>query len=294
MVHGADVVLFMKGTRLAPTCGFSAKIVDVLDDVLEEYATVDVMADPAVREGLKIYADWPTIPQLFVKGELLGGAEIITEMAASGELAARVGAAGQPTLAPKLTITPSAVAAFAGALPPGGDVVHMRVDTHFEVELYVDVKEPDEIAVESNGLTVHLDKRSARRADGGTIDYVEENGVAGFKIELPKAPPKVRQLAPKELDHMRKAGTPHVLVDVRTTHERELATIEGARLLDEALHRELMALPRSTTLVFQCHHGSRSQAAAEHFLLEGFTDVRNLRGGIDAWSLEVDAKVPRY
>jgi monothiol glutaredoxin len=294
MVQAAPIVLFMKGTRLAPSCGFSAKTVDVLDDILEDYVTIDVLADPIIRENIKLFADWPTIPQLFVHGEFVGGAEIIAEMVASGELQQKVGALSGPKLEPKLTITDRARAAFAGTIPEGTDVLHMRVDTHFDVELFVDVIEPDEIAVQSNGITLYLDKRSARRADGGTIDFVDEHGVAGFKIELPKAPPKVRQISPAELAGLRASNTPHVLIDVRTPHEREIAVIEGARMLDETFHAELLKLPKDTKLVFQCHHGTRSQAAAEHFLLSGFSDVNNLRGGIDAWSMDIDPDVTRY
>lgn len=73
-----------------------------------------------------------------------------------------------------------------------------------------------------------------------------------------------------------------------------MAKIEGARLLDDALQAELEGLPRDTSLVFQCHHGHRSQRAAEHYLTKGFRDVSNLAGGIEAWSTQVDPDVPRY
>jgi monothiol glutaredoxin len=80
------VVLFMKGTRDFPQCGFSARVVQMLDRLLPEYATVDVLADPEVRQGIKEYASWPTIPQLYVDGEFVGGCDIVTEMFQSGEL----------------------------------------------------------------------------------------------------------------------------------------------------------------------------------------------------------------
>jgi monothiol glutaredoxin len=85
-----------------------------------------------------------------------------------------------------------------------------------------------------------------------------------------------------------------VLLDVRTPEEREKAAIEGARLLDQAVADELAAMSRDTVLVFHCHHGGRSQAAAEHFVGLGFQKVYNLVGGIDAWSIEVDPSLPRY
>ena len=84
---GADrVVLFMKGTRDFPQCGFSARVVQMLDRLVPEYTTVDVLADAAIRQGIKDFSSWPTIPQLYVAGELIGGCDIVTEMFQSGEL----------------------------------------------------------------------------------------------------------------------------------------------------------------------------------------------------------------
>ncbi|HEU4429485.1 MAG TPA: Grx4 family monothiol glutaredoxin [Myxococcota bacterium] len=82
------VVLFMKGTREFPQCGFSARVVQMLDRVVPSYATVDVLADPAIRQGIKDFSSWPTIPQLYVAGELVGGCDIVTEMFQNGELQA--------------------------------------------------------------------------------------------------------------------------------------------------------------------------------------------------------------
>lgn len=90
------------------------------------------------------------------------------------------------------------------------------------------------------------------------------------------------------------SGVSLELVDVRTEQERTLATIEGSRLLDKPYHDYLLSLDRNTTLVFQCHHGIRSQSAAEYCLAQGFENLYNLRGGIDAWSQLVDSSVPRY
>jgi monothiol glutaredoxin len=81
-----DVVLFMKGEPDAPRCGFSSIVVQILDHVGVEFAGVDVLQDEAVREGVKTFSDWPTIPQLYVKGEFVGGSDIVREMFQSGEL----------------------------------------------------------------------------------------------------------------------------------------------------------------------------------------------------------------
>lgn len=104
----------------------------------------------------------------------------------------------------------------------------------------------------------------------------------------------VRQISAPALKDMLNAGDPFEFVDVRTPEERELAAIEGSRLLDQAYGDYILGLDRETPLVFQCHHGIRSQAAAEYCVRQGFTRVYNLVGGIDAWSILVDPGVPRY
>lgn len=85
-VKANDVVLFMKGTKDMPQCGFSQRVAGVLNYMGIEYADVNVLADEEIRQGIKDYSDWPTIPQLYVKGEFVGGCDIITEMTLSGEL----------------------------------------------------------------------------------------------------------------------------------------------------------------------------------------------------------------
>ena len=85
-VSKSDVVLFMKGTKTMPQCGFSSRVAGVLNFMGVEYQDVNVLADDALRQGIKDYSDWPTIPQLYVKGEFVGGCDIITEMTLSGEL----------------------------------------------------------------------------------------------------------------------------------------------------------------------------------------------------------------
>ncbi len=81
-----DVVLFMKGTKLMPQCGFSSRVAGVLNYLGVDFADVNVLADAEIRQGIKDFSDWPTIPQLYVKGEFVGGCDIVTEMALSGEL----------------------------------------------------------------------------------------------------------------------------------------------------------------------------------------------------------------
>jgi monothiol glutaredoxin len=86
IVNGNDVVLFMKGTPLFPQCGFSSRAIAILDHLNVEYASVDVLQDMEIRQGIKSFSDWPTIPQLYVKGEFVGGSDIMMEMFEAGEL----------------------------------------------------------------------------------------------------------------------------------------------------------------------------------------------------------------
>jgi monothiol glutaredoxin len=86
IVKSNDIVLFMKGTALFPQCGFSSRAVAILDHLGVAFETVDVLQDPEIRQGIKAYSDWPTIPQLYVKGEFIGGSDILMEMFEAGEL----------------------------------------------------------------------------------------------------------------------------------------------------------------------------------------------------------------
>jgi len=92
LVKSNEIVLFMKGTPLLPQCGFSSRAVAILDRLGAPYESVDVLQDPEIRAGIKEYSEWPTIPQLYVKGEFVGGSDIMMEMFESGELKELLGA----------------------------------------------------------------------------------------------------------------------------------------------------------------------------------------------------------
>ena len=85
------VVLFMKGTRRMPQCGFSAQVVKILDELQPSYETVDVLSSPEIRDGIKAFSEWPTIPQLYIDGQFVGGCDIVRAMHASGELQQLIG-----------------------------------------------------------------------------------------------------------------------------------------------------------------------------------------------------------
>ena len=298
LVKSERVVLFMKGSRSFPQCGFSATVVQILNSLVPEYKTVNVLADPAIRQGVKDYSSWPTVPQLYIGGEFVGGCDIVREMFASGELQKKLGVEAMAVEAPKITVTPAAVEALRGALVDAGpdDHLHLSVGRGFEHDLALGPKRPGELEVESNGLTLLVDPMSADKLGGVTVDYVNGPGGAGFKIDNPNkpAPAQVTPIAARDLEAMLKAGELRELFDVRPPEEIRLAKIEGARPLDEAALEHLEKLDRSTPIAFYCHHGMRSRSAAQQMAELGFQKVYNLKGGIDAWSQDVDPKVPRY
>jgi monothiol glutaredoxin len=110
----------------------------------------------------------------------------------------------------------------------------------------------------------------------------------------PPETPSIRQLSAPELKALIESGTTFQFADVRTDEERAIAAIEGARLLDQAYYDELLGMDRETPIVLHCHHGIRSQGAAEHLRQHGFRNLSNLIGGIEAWSVQVDPSVRRY
>lgn len=100
IVASSDVVLFMKGKPEAPQCGFSSAVVQILLQLAVPFKSVDVLSDPEIREGVKLFSDWPTIPQLYVKGEFIGGCDIVREMFKAGELTALLSGKGIVAAAP--------------------------------------------------------------------------------------------------------------------------------------------------------------------------------------------------
>lgn len=288
-----EVVLFMKGVRVAPQCGFSAQVVEILDDYRQRFAVFDVLADEALREGMKAYSDWPTIPQLYVGGEFVGGADIIAQMHQSGELEQVLGPKRARPPTPEVQITPAAAEQVRAAMADiPDDVLRLAIDYRYHNDLSIGPAEEDDVVVESNGVALHFDPKSALKAHGLKLDYVTNAQGTGFKIDNPLAPPAVQELSVEGLAEKLEAGVR--VFDVRTPQERATAKIEGTELFDADAQAKLEGLERTTPLVFHCHHGGRSQRAAEQAIGMGFAEVYNVVGGIDAWSQRVDPKVPRY
>ena len=288
------VVLFMKGDPRAPACGFSSKAVGALDAAGASYAHVNVLTDPEIREGIKAYGDWPTIPQLYIGGELVGGSDIILQMAASGELHAALGLPAPDRSPPAITITPAAAAMLQQAIADAGAgyALQIDIDNGFNARLQLAPRDDAAIASESEGIRAQFDLASAQRARGLTIDWADDERGKGLVIDNPNAPPKVRNLSPAEASTRAQAGG-LTIVDVRPAEERAQASIPLDHATFDDGVEEIEALPKDTPIAFLCRSGGRSAQAAEHFRALGFREVYNIVGGTNAWA-EIDPSVPQY
>ena len=296
LLQSNRVVLFMKGQPTMPQCGFSAKAVGALSALGVDYAHVNVLADQEIREGIKVYGDWPTIPQLYIDGELVGGSDIIEQMTNSGELATLLGLEAPDRTPPAITITPAAAEMLQNAVADAGPgaALALSINAQFQPNFQLAQFDANAIASESNGVRVQFDLASARRADGITIDWVEDVRGKGLAIDNPNAPKPVQSLSPKDADAKVRASEV-LLVDVRPAEERSFAAAAVPfKTFDGNGRAELEALPKDTTIAFLCRSGGRSQQAAEEFLALGFRNVYNVVGGINAWADEVDASLTKY
>ena len=296
LIGANEVVLFMKGDRSAPQCGFSATVVGILDSMVSDYHTVDVLSAPHIRDGIKAFSSWPTIPQLYVKGEFVGGCDIIQEMFGSGEIYKALGVDPLEIVQPTIEITATAAEAVQQASAQHGSdgrELHLSVDATFQSHLSIAPRTPADVEAITSGVLLLLDPISASRADGITIDVSDTPDGQAFKVDNPNAP-RIQSMSVQELKAALDAKETIELLDVRTPEERAIAAIPGAVLLNEEEAARIESMPRDTKLVLHCHHGGRSQQAAEQFVSLGFSQVFNVIGGVDAWSQEIDPDVPRY
>jgi monothiol glutaredoxin len=287
------VVVYMKGNKMFPRCGFSAAVVGALDEIGVDYETVDVLSDPDIRQGIKDFTEWPTIPQLYIDQEFVGGSDIIKQMVATGELHQMLGVAFEEVQPPAVHLTDAMVQAFQASSADQEGQIRIEISTDFRYGVGFTPKSPGDLEVVSNGLTILFDRASAKRADGMTLDFTPGPD-GGIKVDNPNEPASVGNLSVQELKALLDDGAEMTLLDVRTTDERETAAISGAILYDEAGRAQLAGLAKDALIVFHCHHGGRSMAAAQEALEQGYSQVYNVAGGIDAWSAHVDPSVPRY
>src|SRR4051794_25790209 len=166
LIKKNKVVLFMKGNKHFPQCGFSSQVIQILKEIGTGFETVNVLQDPAIRDGIKEYSSWPTIPQLYVGGEFVGGCDIVKEMYASGDLQKKLGVEEKPIAKPSVTLDEGAAKAIKQADEGNGDVLRLEISAEYQYDLYFGPKKPGDVEVTAGGLTIAFDRASAKKADG--------------------------------------------------------------------------------------------------------------------------------
>lgn len=279
-----EVFLYMKGTPKMPQCGFSAKTAGMLDSLLGgNFASFNVLEDADIREGIKAYGNWPTIPQLYIRGELIGGCDIVTEMFNAGELHELLGLDKPDRTPPQIEISDKAaekIREFLAAYP--GQHLHFSIGADWDANFNIGPRQGHEIATEAAGISILLDVASAQRAKGAKIDWVETVQGEGLKLDLPGAPPPVKPMTAAELQQRMNSGEHLLVVDTRSDADRRNSPLDFARPLDAGLMAELKDADPNRPLVFVCNIGVSSQAVAEHYRKQGFKQVYNLEGGAQA------------
>ncbi len=277
------VVLFMKGQRQQPMCGFSAAVVRTLDELLPGYHAVNVLDDPLMREGIKAFGQWPTIPQLYVDGDLVGGADIIQQMYGNGQLHQLLGLLQPDRTPPDIAITEKAAQAIRqGMAGAEADVLHLEIDSGYNAHFKLAAVGENDIVTQAAGLEVHVDLASAERAHGVAIDWVSTVQGEGLRLTFPEAP-VLRSIDVEDVQQRLVDGS-ITLVDVRPAAARsQFAPLPQARLLENEGYGPLSELPRETPLAFICQRGISSRRVAERFARRGFTQVHNVDGGMEAW-----------
>ena len=291
-----NIVLFMKGSKGVPQCGFSAKVVNILEDIVDSFHTVDVLLDSQLREDLKIFSDWPTIPQLFVNKKFIGGCDLVEQLFISGELCEQLrGKKGERSTMPEIHVTEEAAAVIKqGVGRSENEVLHLTIDESFSHDFKIAPRDASRTCVLAGGVEIYLDTGSLNRASGLKIGMTDSDKGYGFEIFNPNAGMTFKDISVRELKELMDSEEEFFLFDVRTMEERQIACLQNSIFLDEGAVETIKNLDQDTRLIFYCHSGVRSQEAAKYFFEKGYTQSFNLVGGIDAWSLYVDPKIPRY
>lgn len=294
-INNNQVALFMKGTAQRPECGFSAKVIEALQMLTYDFATMNVLADPLIREGIKEYSSWPTIPQLYINGEFIGGCDITLELAESKELAKLLGIKKALTK-PNITIEDDAVLAFKTALEQNTQKEDIRISiaANFEHSLEFDTANKDDFLIECNDIKLIIDPYSAAKAEGLRISFHKSSADSGFDFYNPNIPSEVKELTVEELHEWQSNKKPLVLIDVRPKSEWDIAHIDFAKRLEDLSIEEQRQLSHDVPIIFHCHHGGRSFNVAQKWRLKGYSNIYNLSGGIDDWAKKVDNTIKTY
>ena len=189
MLRANKILLFMKGTPQMPQCGFSAATIGILNSLTGDYATVNVLEDQEIREGIKAFSAWPTIPQLYIDEEFVGGCDIIREMFNTGELHTMLGLEEPDRTPPAVVLSPDAVKMIRETLNEQPGVgVHLQIDANWQHNLRLAPVEGHEITAHCDDVVLHMDISTAPRAQGLKIDLEETLTGYNIKVENPNLP----------------------------------------------------------------------------------------------------------
>ncbi len=287
MLSENPVFLFMKGTPQTPMCGFSSNTVKILKDLIgDDFASFNVLEDPEIREGIKTYGQWPTIPQLYVNKELIGGNDIISEMFNTGELHELLSLEQPDKTPPVIGITDEALDHIKEGLKDMGDhQLFLSIDDEFNTRFSLEMPKGYEVIADVGDLKVYMDIGTAKRAMGVEISWVDELQGSGLRIKNPNEPPAVQDLSVAELqDWFDTDNDNPKIYDVRSADKFAEGSVDHAVRLDKQTISEIEAMDKETPLVFVCQIGQSSMSAAEFFRKKGYTKVFNLTGGYNAWN----------
>ena len=285
LVNNNACVLFMKGNPKHPQCGFSSNTVNILQELVgEDFAFCNVLEDQNIREGIKEYGNWPTIPQLYINKELVGGNDIVTEMYNTGELQTMLGLP-QPQREPaEIAITDVARQNIMNGIKDiGSHVLKLSIDSQFNTRFSIEEPKGYELISEIGDIKIYMDIGTAKRANGIEIDWVEDLQGAGLVINNPNQPKEINQLSKNDLIKGMEKGVYKHIYDVRSEQQFSVQSIAGSKRLDKENMQKIETLAKDTPLVFVCSVGNTSQGACDFYRKKGFTNVNNLVGGIANW-----------
>ena len=230
------IVLFMKGSKAEPQCGFSAKVVSILEGIIDSFHTVDVLLDSQLKEDLKIFSDWPTFPQLFVNKEFIGGCDLVEQLFYSGELYELLGGKkGEKDTMPDIHVSEeAAVVIKEGVDRSENEVLHLTIDQSFNHDFQIAPRDPSRTCVLAGGVEIHLDRDSLNRASNLKIGMTDSDKGYGFEIFNPNAGTSFKDISVQKLKEWKDSGEEFFLFDVRTMEERQIARLQDSIFLDES------------------------------------------------------------
>ncbi len=296
-INREKIALFIKGTPQEPQCGFSAKIIEILDFFVSDYVSINVLEDEQVRNGIKEYSNWPTIPQLYVDQKFIGGSDVVSQMYDNGELLELFNIKKiSKNFIFNIKITNDAKNKFINFLQNNNKISYFRltINAKFEHKLSISILKQNDVISKNNDISLILDPVSATRVNNIIIDYKQIGFKEGFKIINPNKPPKIKQINALELKRKIDNKDKLMVFDVRTKEEWDIVHIKNTYFFRDFSSEQKNKLNKHKMIVFLCHHGMRSQRIAESFRMNGFTNVYNLIGGIDEWSRNIDTTLVRY